>query len=247
MKLAALPAAALVRAGAPRNRRRRPSTREIADAAAAPAAPPLEGAPRAIAMALFSVIVAASAVVFGALAVHLVPLLEASGLTAAAAVFIASLKGVAQVVGRIWDLTLARKWHPIDVGRVSVAFMPLSFLVLMFGGASLLPRWSSPCCSAFPMGSSPSCAVPFPWLCSAQGLRRGSGHSRHALPAAGGYRAGCVRTGGRTQRLQHGGSPAAGCGSVLVPRHGADGLLVSPPRHLSASATLFRLPRPSAT
>ena len=87
-------------------------------------------------MALFSVIVAASAVVFGALAVHLVPLLEASGLTAAAAVFIASLKGVAQVVGRIWDLTLARKWHPIDVGRVSVAFMPLSFLVLMFGGAS---------------------------------------------------------------------------------------------------------------
>ena len=108
----------------------------VADATAAPAAPPLEGAPRAIAMALFSVIVAASAVVFGALAVHLVPLLEASGLTAAAAVFIASLKGVAQVVGRIWDLTLARKWHPIDVGRVSVAFMPLSFLVLMFGGAS---------------------------------------------------------------------------------------------------------------
>lgn len=107
-----------------------------ADAAAAPAPPPLEGAPRAVAMALFSVIVAASAVVFGALAVHLVPVLEASGLTAATAVFIASLKGVAQVVGRIWDLTLARKWHPIDVGRVSVAFMPLSFLVLMFGGAS---------------------------------------------------------------------------------------------------------------
>ena len=110
--------------------------REAADAAAAPAGSPLEGRGRAIAMALFSVIVAASAVVFGALAVHLVPLLEASGLAAAAAVFIASLKGVAQVVGRIWDLTLARKWHPIDVGRVSVAFMPLSFLVLMFGGAS---------------------------------------------------------------------------------------------------------------
>jgi len=107
-----------------------------ADASAAPAAPPLEGAARAIAMAIFSVIVAASAVVFGALAVHLVPILEAAGLAAASAVFIASLKGVAQVAGRIWDLTLARKWHPIDVGRVSVAFIPLSFLVLMFGGAS---------------------------------------------------------------------------------------------------------------
>jgi MFS family permease len=97
----------------------------------------LEGAARRIAMVLFSVIVAASAVVFGALAVHLVPLLEAAGMTAAVAVFVASLKGPAQVAGRIWDLTLARKWHPIDVGRVSVAFMPLSFLVLMLGGTSL--------------------------------------------------------------------------------------------------------------
>ncbi len=106
-----------------------------ADAVAAPA-PPLDGAARTIAMVLFSIIVAASAVVFGALAVHLVPLLEAAGLATATAVFIASMKGAAQVGGRIWDLTLARKWHPIDVGRVSIAFMPLSFLVLMLGGAS---------------------------------------------------------------------------------------------------------------
>jgi MFS family permease len=105
-------------------------------AATAPAGPVLEGAARRLAMVMFSVIVAASAVVFGALAVHLVPLLEATGLAAATAVFIASLKGVAQVGGRIWDLTLARKWHPIDVGRVSIAFMPASFAVLMLGGTS---------------------------------------------------------------------------------------------------------------
>ena len=220
----------------------------VADAAAAPAAPPLEGAPRAIAMALFSVIVAASAVVFGALAVHLVPILEASGLAAAAAVFIASLKGVAQVVGRIWDLTLARKWHPIDVGRVSVAFMPLSFLVLMLGGASFCHRAGLHLAVRhFQRARHHHARCRSPGSVRPQGLRRGSGHSRHAVPAAGGYRAGRIRTGGRTQRLQHGGSPAAGCGSVLVPRHGADGALVSPPRHLSASATLFRLPRPSAT
>jgi predicted MFS family arabinose efflux permease len=107
------------------------------DGATTGVAPPLEGAARTLAMLLFGLIVAASAVVFGAMAVHLVPVLEASGLAAAAAVSIASLKGVAQVAGRIWDLTLARKWHPIDVGRVSVGVMPLSFLVLMFGGASL--------------------------------------------------------------------------------------------------------------
>lgn len=96
----------------------------------------LEGTSRTIAMALFSLIVAASAVVFGALAVHLVPILEATGLAAASAVLLASLKGVAQVLGRVWDLTLARAWHPIDVGRVSIACIPLSFLVLMLGGAN---------------------------------------------------------------------------------------------------------------
>jgi MFS family permease len=107
-------------------------------AAAGSATPeaPLEGAARSIAMVLFSLIVAASAVVFGAMAVHLVPMLEATGLAGGVAVTIASLKGIAQVVGRIWDLTLVRSWHPIDVGRVSIFFMPLSFAVLMLGGAS---------------------------------------------------------------------------------------------------------------
>jgi MFS family permease len=97
---------------------------------------PLEGSTRIVAMVLFGAVAAASAVVIGALAVHLVPILEATGLAAAAAVFLASLKGMAQVGGRIWDLTLARKWHPLDVGRVSVALIPLAFAVLMAGGAN---------------------------------------------------------------------------------------------------------------
>jgi predicted MFS family arabinose efflux permease len=101
---------------------------------------PLEGRARTIAMLLFSLIVAASAFVFGALAVHLVPILESTGMAGSAAVLLASFKGVAQVVGRIWDLTLARSWHPIDVGRVSVACIPLSFAVLMLGGADF---WSA--------------------------------------------------------------------------------------------------------
>lgn len=99
-------------------------------------AQPLEGGARVVAMTLFGIIVALSAVVFGAMAVHLVPVLEASGLAAATAVFLASLKGFAQVGGRIWDLVFARNWHALDVGRVSIAFMPLSFLVLMLGGAN---------------------------------------------------------------------------------------------------------------
>ena len=110
----------------------------ISTPVSASGAPPLQGPARTMAMLLFGAIVAASAIVFGAMAAHLVPVLEASGLAVATAVWIASLKGVAQVAGRVWDLTLARKWHPIDVGRVSIAIMPLSFLVLMLGGAHFL-------------------------------------------------------------------------------------------------------------
>jgi MFS family permease len=105
-------------------------------AASVTADAPLEGAARSVAMVLFSLIVAASAVVIGALAVHLVPILEAAGLAGGVAVTIASLKGVAQVAGRIWDLTLVRSWHPINVGRVSIVLMPLSFALLMLGGSS---------------------------------------------------------------------------------------------------------------
>ena len=110
---------------------------DAATAQAGTTAQPLEGGARLVAMMLFGTIVALSAVVFGAMAVHLVPVLEATGLAAASAVFLASLKGFAQVGGRIWDLVFARNWHALDVGRVSIAFMPLSFLVLMLGGASL--------------------------------------------------------------------------------------------------------------
>jgi predicted MFS family arabinose efflux permease len=97
---------------------------------------PLGGSTRTVAMVLFGAVAAASAVVMGALAVHLVPILEAAGLVAGTAVLMASFKGMAQVAGRIWDLTLARKWHPLDVGRVSVGLLPLAFAVLMLGGAN---------------------------------------------------------------------------------------------------------------
>ncbi len=106
------------------------------DAVAAPADAPLEGAARTLAMVLFGLIGAATAVVFGALAVHLVPILEATGLQLATAVFLASLKGFAQVAGRIWEIVLARNLKPLDLGRISIVFLPLSFVVLMLGGAS---------------------------------------------------------------------------------------------------------------
>ena len=117
-----------------------PSDGAPAAGTSGPAEPPLEGSARTIGMVLFGLIGASSAVVMGALAVHLVPILEASGLALATAVFLASLKGVAQVAGRVWEIVLGRNLEPLNLGRISVAFMPASFIVLMLGGASF---WSA--------------------------------------------------------------------------------------------------------
>lgn len=98
--------------------------------------PPLEGRARTVAMVLFGIVSSACAFVFGALAVHLVPLIQAWGVALTAAVALASMKGIAQVAGRLWELLFARKLKPLNLGRVSVAFLPLSLLVLILGGAN---------------------------------------------------------------------------------------------------------------
>jgi MFS family permease len=96
----------------------------------------LEGPSRAIAMVLFGLVMSASAFVIGAMAAHLPAVLEASGLAAAVAVTLASIKGVAQVAGRIADIAFGHRLHPVDLGRLSILLLPASFLVLMAGGAS---------------------------------------------------------------------------------------------------------------
>ncbi|MGH6816201.1 MAG: MFS transporter, partial [Hyphomicrobiaceae bacterium] len=96
----------------------------------------LTGRSRTLAMVLFAAVLSACAVAFGALAVHLPALLQAYGLTAAAAVLLASLKGVAQVGGRIWELVWGRNLSALTVGRIAIGVLPLSFAVLMAGGAN---------------------------------------------------------------------------------------------------------------
>jgi MFS family permease len=98
---------------------------------------PLAGGAKLRAMLLFGLVLAAAAFVFGALAAHLVPLLEWTGIGAAAAIGLASLKGFAQVAGRVCELVWGRMLHPVTLGRIAIAFLPLSFGALLVGGASL--------------------------------------------------------------------------------------------------------------
>lgn len=117
--------------------------REAADAAAATAVPAvtapttavLEASSRTIAMVLFGIVMSATAFVVGAMAAHLPAVLQESGLSAAVAVALASIKGVAQVAGRVADILFGQRLHPVDLGRLSIWLIPLSFLVLMVWGA----------------------------------------------------------------------------------------------------------------
>ena len=98
--------------------------------------PALDEKSRTMAMGLFALATSATAFVFGAMAVHLPAVLQAHGLAAGVAVTLASIKGVAQVGGRVCEIVWGKKLHPLDLGRISIAFMPLAFVVLMAGGAS---------------------------------------------------------------------------------------------------------------
>jgi hypothetical protein len=71
----------------------------------------------------------ACAFVFGALAVLLPSLLEANGVSTAAAVTLAAIKGAAQVGGRFADIVYGQALAPLHLGRIAVALLPLSFAV----------------------------------------------------------------------------------------------------------------------
>jgi hypothetical protein len=75
--------------------------------------------------------------VFGVISVQLVPLLEAAGLATAAAVWVASMKGVAQFGGRVVEILFARNLRAITVGRIAVGILPPSLLLLLTGTGSL--------------------------------------------------------------------------------------------------------------
>jgi hypothetical protein len=116
-------------------RRERPGRGAAAPGATtAPAdGPPLEGRARSVAIALFALIMSLNGFVFGVVSVQLVSLLEAAGLATATAVWVASLKGVAQFGGRVVEITFARTLRAITVGRIAVGVLPPSLLLLLVG------------------------------------------------------------------------------------------------------------------
>ena len=108
-----------------------------AAAKAAPEGATLQGRVRKIGIALFALVMSLNGFVFGVVTVQLVPLLEASGLATAAAVWVASMKGFAQFGGRVVEIVFGRNLHAITVARIAIGVLPASFLVLLVSGGNL--------------------------------------------------------------------------------------------------------------
>lgn len=103
---------------------------------AAAEAPLLTGRDRLLALILFGWIMSVSAFVYGAMAAHLVTAIAAGGVSAATAVWLASFKGIAQTTARFGDIVLGKNLHPVNLGRITLAILPLAFAMLLLGGAS---------------------------------------------------------------------------------------------------------------
>ncbi|WP_395701912.1 MFS transporter [Aquabacterium sp.] len=77
-----------------------------------------------------------NALVFSAMSVHLLPLLQAKGLSLADAAWIGALIGPMQVLGRVLEYTFLGRWKPSRVGQLAMWLLPLSLglLALLPGG-----------------------------------------------------------------------------------------------------------------
>ena len=109
-----------------------PARPRAAVAPAAPARPPAQKVPWRGGLAWLAASFALGAVVFSALSVHLIVILQAQGLTAADAVLVSVLVGPMQVAGRIVEFAGGRRLRAVTIGLVAMLVMLVS-LVLLWG------------------------------------------------------------------------------------------------------------------
>lgn len=82
---------------------------------------------------------------FGAaMAVHVVAILGAQGLGLATAVAVASMIGVMQVAGRVFEFVFGRNFSIATVGMVAASILPLALLMLASGVPALLVAFVVP-------------------------------------------------------------------------------------------------------
>ena len=90
------------------------------------------------ALGLFALVIVAHGFVTSAFSVHVIHVLDQSGLSEAVAVSASALIGPAQVVARLIEMLYGRYIPALTLGVVSVALLPIAFILLMVSPASLI-------------------------------------------------------------------------------------------------------------
>jgi predicted MFS family arabinose efflux permease len=92
--------------------------------------PPSE---RPLAIALLTVSLALNGIVFTALSAHMIPIFVALGLALTTTVWVASIKGVFQTLGRLAELVFGARLPPTLLAVIATGALPLAFLALVPG------------------------------------------------------------------------------------------------------------------
>ena len=81
----------------------------------------------------------ANGLIFSALSVHMLQMMQSKGLTVAAAALVGALVGPMQVIGRIVELTIGQRFSIMRVGLLAMAMLPVALIVFAASGVHL---WS---------------------------------------------------------------------------------------------------------
>jgi len=87
---------------------------------------------------LVTAAVTLNALVFAAMSLHMIPVLQAHGISAAHAAWVGALVGPMQVLGRILETTVGKRASTRHVGMLAICLLPLS-LILLFASGDWLP------------------------------------------------------------------------------------------------------------
>jgi MFS family permease len=83
---------------------------------------------------LFAGTLVCNGLIFATMSVHMIPVLEAKGLSAIGAATLAALVGPMQVAGRVLEVTIGRRFPIARVGLVALWAMPIALLLLLAAG-----------------------------------------------------------------------------------------------------------------
>jgi MFS family permease len=80
----------------------------------------------------------ANMLAFSAMSIHLITLLNERGLSAADAVLLAAIVGPMQVLGRVGEYTIGKRFRATQIATLAIFLLPVALLILQFAGVSWL-------------------------------------------------------------------------------------------------------------